>query len=138
MFFFSKTFNSIIIKKPKPIQNSFDFQSSFSFDHRVDKKNFFKLTENIQIKVESYCSSLAFLSFVNEKHEPIKIPEHITFKKLKPEEIIQPEELDDMETLMLMRDCSYKMFWKQKVIFTIGPDPYRQEFFLTEEFDKIE
>jgi hypothetical protein len=29
------------------------------------------------------------------------------------------------------------MFWKEKVILTIGSDPYISDFFLTEEFDKI-
>jgi hypothetical protein len=66
------------------------------------------------MKVERRCSSIAILSFMNDKHEPIKIPKYITLKKLDPKETVRPEILNDIETFYLIRFRSYKMFWKKK------------------------
>jgi hypothetical protein len=111
--FLSKTLNNIV-KKTKLYQHR--FQSNFCYDYKVDEKSFFKLTENIQMMIESCCSSVAILTFMNEKQEPIKVPKHMTLKKLDPKETVPTVILDDIETLQLIRFRSYKMFWKKKVI----------------------
>jgi hypothetical protein len=72
--FFQKL-SIMLLKKPKLYQHRFP---NFCYDYKVDEKSFFKLTENIQMMVESRCSSVAILTFMNEKQEPTKVPKHIT------------------------------------------------------------
>ncbi|CAB4437688.1 unnamed protein product [Rhizophagus irregularis] len=132
--FFAKIRNSIIKKHQF---HQYRFQSSYYRDFLDDKKVYIKFNKNIHIELRQHCSSSAFLSFINNNHEYLEIPKHIILKQLvnKGEpKFIESVSPGDVDSFDLEWDCSYRLFWKDKLILKAEP---RTEFIATDELDQL-
>ncbi|PKY17045.1 hypothetical protein RhiirB3_429573 [Rhizophagus irregularis] len=90
-----------------------------------------------KIQLRQHCSSSALLSFINNNYEYLEIPKHIILKQLvnKGEpEFIESVNFGDVDSFDLEWDCSYRLFWKDKLILKVEP---RTEFIATDELDQL-
>ncbi|CAG8638478.1 12907_t:CDS:1 [Rhizophagus irregularis] len=132
--FFAKIRNSIIKKHQF---HQYRFQSSYIRDFLDDKKVYIKFNKNIHIELRQHCSSSAFLSFINNNHEYLEIPKHTDSMNFGSPlltsflRIISP---GDVDSFNLEWDCSYRLFWKDKLILKAEP---RTEFIATDELDQL-